>query len=107
MVHFFPPLHASIIQKDCEKGIALTIKNRKVNGRRGLWGWDWCGKMGKERWDFVRGNVLIVGAGVLDVLVCPVKEDVFRKGSVPVETIRVSAGGDGLNEATVLARLKG
>ena len=64
-------------------------------------------KMGKERWDFVRGNVLIVGAGVLDVLVCPVKEDVFRKGSVPVETIRVSAGGDGLNEATVLARLKG
>lgn len=55
----------------------------------------------------MRGNVLIVGAGVLDVLVCPVKEDVFRKGSVPVETIRVSAGGDGLNEATVLARLKG
>ena len=50
-------------------------------------------------------NVLIIGAGVLDVLVRPVKPEVFEKGSVPVEDIRFSTGGDGLNEATVLARL--
>lgn len=51
-------------------------------------------------------HILIIGAGVLDVLVCPVEEDVFQKGSVSVDTIRLSFGGDGLNEATILARLK-
>lgn len=50
-------------------------------------------------------QILIIGAGVLDVLVCPVEEDVFRKGSVSVENICLSTGGDGLNEATVAARL--
>lgn len=54
----------------------------------------------------MKNHVLIIGAGILDVLVCPVKEEVFQKGSVPVDTLKVSTGGDGLNEATVLARLK-
>lgn len=50
-------------------------------------------------------QILIIGAGVLDVLVCPVEKDVFQKGSVSVENIRLSTGGDGLNEATVAARI--
>lgn len=48
---------------------------------------------------------VIIGAGILDVMVCPVEKEVFEKGSVPVEQIRVSTGGDALNEATILARL--
>ena len=54
----------------------------------------------------MKKKVVIAGAGILDVLVQPVREDVFREGSVPVENIKISTGGDALNEATVLARLK-
>lgn len=50
-------------------------------------------------------KIMIIGAGLLDVLVCPVDKEVFEKTSVPVENIRLSTGGDALNEATVLARL--
>lgn len=50
-------------------------------------------------------QIVIAGAGILDVLVCPVEKDVFEKGSVPVETIQIATGGDALNEATVLARI--
>ena len=52
-------------------------------------------------------RIVIAGAGILDVLVCPVENHVFEKGSVPVDTIKISTGGDALNEATVLARLLG
>lgn len=51
-------------------------------------------------------NILIIGAGILDVLVCPADAEGLKKGSVAVETIKISTGGDGLNEATVIARLK-
>lgn len=54
----------------------------------------------------MKKKVVIAGAGILDVLVQPVKKDIFEKGSVPVENIKISTGGDALNEATVLARLK-
>lgn len=54
----------------------------------------------------MENKIVIAGAGILDVLVKPVKEEVFHKGSVPVETIRLSTGGDALNESIVLARLK-
>lgn len=50
-------------------------------------------------------RIIIAGAGILDVLVCPVDENVFKQGSVPVDTIKISTGGDALNEAAVLARL--
>lgn len=50
-------------------------------------------------------KIVIAGAGILDVLVCPVEKDVFERGSVPVETIQISTGGDALNEATVLTRI--
>lgn len=55
----------------------------------------------------MKKKIIIAGAGILDVLVCPVEESVFEKGSVPVETIKITTGGDALNEATVLARLGG
>ncbi len=51
------------------------------------------------------GEIVIAGAGILDVLVYPVDKSVFETGSRPVKSIRVSTGGDALNEATVLARL--
>ncbi len=54
----------------------------------------------------MRDKIVIAGAGILDVLVQPAKEDIFLKGSVPADTIKISTGGDALNEATVLARLK-
>ena len=50
-------------------------------------------------------KLIVAGAGILDVLVCPVDRDVFEKGSSPVDTIKISTGGDALNEATVLARI--
>lgn len=53
----------------------------------------------------MKKRIVIAGAGILDVLVCPVDENIFKQGSVPVDTIRISTGGDALNEATVLARL--
>lgn len=50
-------------------------------------------------------ELLVIGAAIIDVLVRPAGEEVFRPGSYPAEDIRMSAGADALNEATVLARL--
>jgi len=50
-------------------------------------------------------EILLIGAAIIDVLVRPASEEVFRTGSWPAEDIRMSAGADALNEATVLARL--
>ena len=52
-----------------------------------------------------RADVLLIGAAIADVLLRPVDETVFMKGSCPVDSIRMDVGGDALNEATVLARL--
>lgn len=49
-------------------------------------------------------EIVVVGAAILDVLAQPVSEKVFQTGSIPVDDIRMSTGGDGLNEATVLSR---
>ncbi|MCB6202190.1 carbohydrate kinase family protein [Extibacter muris] len=51
------------------------------------------------------GEILIIGAAIVDVLARPVGADVFKTGSLPVDEICMSTGGDALNEATVLARL--
>ena len=48
---------------------------------------------------------MIIGASILDVLAYPADEEVFRTGSSSAEDIRLSVGGDALNEATVLSRL--
>lgn len=50
-------------------------------------------------------NIMIIGAAVGDVLVYPASSEVFAAGSWPAREILLSTGGDGLNEATVLADL--
>ena len=40
----------------------------------------------------MRDKIVIAGAGILDVLVQPAKEDIFLKGSVPADTIKISTG---------------
>ena len=50
-------------------------------------------------------EAIIIGAAIADILLRPVDESVFAKGSCAVESIRMSLGGDALNESTVLARL--
>lgn len=50
-------------------------------------------------------EIIIIGAAIIDILVRPADEEVFRTGSYPAEDIRMSTGADALNEATVLARL--
>lgn len=52
-------------------------------------------------------QVMIIGASIVDVLVTPADERVFAVGSLPAEQIRMSCGGDALNEATVLQKLGG
>lgn len=53
------------------------------------------------------GKIMIIGAAVADVLARPVGPEVFKTGSMAAEDIVLSTGGDGLNEATVLAGLGG
>lgn len=50
-------------------------------------------------------EIIIIGAAIIDILVRPVDENVFKTGSSPAEDICMSVGADALNEATVLARL--
>ena len=50
-------------------------------------------------------NIMIIGAAIGDVLVYPASPEVFVSGSHPAREILLSTGGDGLNEATVLAGL--
>lgn len=50
-------------------------------------------------------EAIIVGAAIADILLRPVDASVFEKGSCGVDSIRMSVGGDAINEATVLARL--
>lgn len=53
----------------------------------------------------LKEKILIIGASIVDVLAAPAERDVFDSGSYPVDEIRMSFGGDALNEATVLAAL--
>ncbi|MBQ7103813.1 MAG: carbohydrate kinase family protein [Anaerotignum sp.] len=50
-------------------------------------------------------DITVIGAAIIDVLASPVRESVFSAGSVPAETIRMSFGGDALNETVILSRL--
>lgn len=49
-------------------------------------------------------DITVIGAAIIDILAGPVSPDVFRAGSWPVDTIRLSFGGDALNEAAILAK---
>lgn len=50
-------------------------------------------------------SVTVIGAAIIDVLAGPVNEQVFQTGSQPMDTIKLSYGGDALNESIVLSRL--
>lgn len=50
-------------------------------------------------------DAVIIGASIADILLRPVDASVFERGSCAVESIRMSLGGDALNESTILARL--
>ena len=48
-------------------------------------------------------DITVIGAAIIDILASPVTETVFSSGSVPMETIRMSFGGDALNETILLS----
>ncbi len=50
-------------------------------------------------------DVTVIGAAVMDVLAGAAGPEVFETGSMPMDFIRTSYGGDALNEAVVLSRL--
>ena len=49
-------------------------------------------------------EITIIGAGVIDILVGAVDEKILLKSSSPMDFIKMSFGGDALNEAIVLSR---
>lgn len=51
------------------------------------------------------GSLMVIGAAIGDVTVMPAPKNLPSAGSTPMERIRLSTGGDALNEATVAARL--
>lgn len=50
-------------------------------------------------------EITIIGAGVIDILVGAVDKKIFTSSSSPMNFIKMSFGGDALNEAIVLSRL--
>lgn len=50
-------------------------------------------------------KITIIGAAILDVLAGSVDASIVQKSSLPVKNIKLSFGGDALNEATVLSQL--
>lgn len=58
-----------------------------------------------RRFTVLKDKILLIGAAILDVLVTPAGPEVFEKGSYPADNIKMTFGGDGLNESLVLAAL--
>ena len=50
-------------------------------------------------------DITVIGAAIIDILASPVNASVFSAGSVPMETIKMSFGGDALNETIILSEL--
>lgn len=50
-------------------------------------------------------EISVIGAGIIDILAAPVHRDVFSTGSCSMDTMKMSFGGDALNEAVILSRL--
>ena len=50
-------------------------------------------------------DVTVIGPAIVDVVAGAVDEALFQKGTLPVDRIRMSYGGNALNEAVVLSRL--
>lgn len=50
-------------------------------------------------------EIIVIGAGIVDVLVTQVDEKVFLRHSTPARDISMQTGGDALNEALILSRI--
>ena len=50
-------------------------------------------------------DITVIGAAIIDILASPVTEGVFSSGSIPMDTIKMSFGGDALNETLILSKL--
>ncbi|MBP6491756.1 MAG: carbohydrate kinase family protein, partial [Clostridia bacterium] len=50
-------------------------------------------------------DVLCIGVVLADLPLGPIDEDLFNKETTMVSAMRLTTGGDALNEAIVLARL--
>ena len=53
----------------------------------------------------MKKDVLVIGAAILDVLAMPTSESVFESGSYACEEIKISFGGDALNDAILLSKM--
>lgn len=50
-------------------------------------------------------DIMIIGAAIVDLPLRPVSKEVFDVVSYPVDDIKMTIGGDALNEATIITRL--
>ncbi len=50
-------------------------------------------------------DVTVIGPAIIDILAGPVNNNIFTLGSLPMDTIRMSFGGDALNQAVILSKL--
>lgn len=53
----------------------------------------------------MKKDVLVIGAAILDVLAVPTSESVFESGSYACEDIKISFGGDALNDSILLSKM--
>lgn len=51
-----------------------------------------------------KNNVTIIGPAIVDILAGPIDEKLFTLGSIPMNEIKMSFGGNAYNEACVLSR---
>lgn len=54
---------------------------------------------------FSEKKITVIGAAILDILAGPVDSGIFSSGSQSMSTIKMSFGGDALNETLALAKL--
>ena len=50
-------------------------------------------------------EVTLIGQAILDILAGPIGSNIFDAGTMPMETIKMTCGGNGYNEAAALSRL--
>lgn len=50
-------------------------------------------------------DVICLGAAIVDIILQPVSRNIFDIESYPIEKIKMTIGGDALNEATIISRL--
>jgi len=50
-------------------------------------------------------DITVAGPAIIDILAGHINKDVFQAGSQPMDMVKLSFGGDALNEAVVLSRM--